>query len=600
MESQRFVTKIVVLVAILGLILTACGGTQAPAAQPTLASAPTATPKTIEAATAPTNTPPPTKAAPAPTDTPQPTKAPATKEVAADDSKKVATFIWTQEFDSLSPMYSSMWFSWTTWQLWLCWPWEYNEKNEAFPKLLKELPSVENGGISADGKTITLKLRDDIKWSDNQPITADDFKFTWQMHVDSKNTVASAYPYDKVATIDTPDPQTAIINFKEPFAPWMYLFRGIIPAHVLKPVYEAEGTLDNAEWNRTPTVGCGPYVFKEWESGSFARFVTNDNYWGPKPKINEIFIRFVPDDASQVAALTAGDGDLGTFIAYSDVPKLKDTGLTIMTEPSGYDEGWFFLINKEKGHPALLDVKVRKAIAMAVDREAINRDLLLGLTKVPASYWDALPYYNNPPLQNYPYDPEAAKKLLDEAGWKDSNGDGVRDKNGVELALSYGTTIREIRQDTQAVIQQQLAKVGVKVDIASYEEDTFFAGYGQGPAASGKIDIMEWADGPSAFPDPDIYYWLCSQIPSDEKPSGANWQFLCDKELDELFQLQATQVNPIERQKTISKINQMFYDKVYWLGLWQDPDVWAVGPRLTGVKLSGVTPLFNITEWDIK
>ncbi|MBN1991956.1 MAG: peptide ABC transporter substrate-binding protein [Anaerolineae bacterium] len=576
MDQKRLAARIFILVAILSFVLAACGGGQpTPAAQPAEPEAPVAEESTP---------------APPPTEAPAPEPA----------ERKVATFIWTQEFDSLNPMYSNMWFVLVTWQLWLPWAWEYDENNDAFPRLLIELPSVENGGISADGTEITLKLRDDVKWSDGEPMTSADFKFTYDMYVNPNNAVASAYPYDQVSSVETPDDYTVVVKFGQPFAPWLYMWRGILPSHILKPVYEAEGTLDNAEWNLKPEVGCGPYVFAEWESGSFARFVVNENYWGPRPKIDEIFFRFVPDDASQIAALVAGDGDLGTFIAYSDVPKLKEAGVTIMTQPSGYNEGWFILINEEKGHPALLDVKARQALAMGVDREAINRDLLLGLTGVPASYWDALPFYNTPPLENYPYDPEAAKKLLDEAGWVDSNGDGVRDKDGVELVLTYGTTIREIRQDTQAVVQQQLAEIGIKVELLSYESDLFFSNYGEGPAASGEVDIMEWADGPTAFPDPDIYYWLCSEIPSDDYPAGGNWQFMCDEELDELFQLQATQVNPDERQQTFAKINQIMHDKVYWLGLWQDPDVWAVGPRLTGVKFSGVTPLFNILEWDMK
>lgn len=251
------------------------------------------------------------------------------------------------------------------------------------------------------------------------------------------------------------------------------------------------------------------------------------------------------------------------------------------------------------GHPALRDVNVRKAIAMAIDRDAINRDLLLGLTQTPASFWDALPYYNDPPLTNYPYDPQDAKALLDQAGWTDSNGDGTRDKDSVELVLKYGTTIRDIRQDAQAVIQQQLATVGITVDLQSIDSDVFFASYGEGgPAATGKVDIMEWSDGP-LFPDADIYYWLCSEIPSADYPSGTNWFYTCDEELDALIQQQATQVDAAARQQTISQINQLFYEKVYWLGLWQDPDVWAVGSRLTGVKFSGVTPLFNIVDWDI-
>ncbi len=164
------------------------------------------------------------------------------------------------------------------------------------------------------------------------------------------------------------------MKFAEPFAPWQGTFwHGILPAHILQPVYDKDGTLDNAEWNRNPTVGCGPYVFKEWESGSFARFVASDNYWLGRPKIDELFIRFVPDDASQVAALKAGDGDLGTFISYSDIPTLQESGVKMVTVFSGYNEGLYFYVDPEKGHPALQDANVRKAIALAFDRAVAVR-----------------------------------------------------------------------------------------------------------------------------------------------------------------------------------------------------------------------------------
>jgi peptide/nickel transport system substrate-binding protein len=504
--------------------------------------------------------------------------------------KKVATLI-----------YTSMWFVWTTWQMNNHWAWEFDENNEPFPRLVTEIPSTENGGISADGRVITMKLRDDIKWSDNTPLTAEDFIFTWEMAVSAKNTVATTYPYDAIESVTAPDPQTVVVTFTDPFAPWLAtLWHGILPAHILRPVYEAEGTIDNAEWLRNPSVGCGPYNFAEWESGSYARFVRNENYWGTPAKIDEIFIRFVPDDASQVAALKAGDADLGTFISYSDVPGLKEAGLNIMVEPNGYSEWMFFTLNEEKSNPAMFDVNVRKAIAMSIDREGIVRDLLLGLPKVPASFWDALSYYNNPPLTNYPYDPEAAKALLDEAGWVDANGDGVREKDGVDLVIEHATTIREIRQDAQAVMQQQLADVGIKMNVNPVDDTLYFASYADnGPAARGDYDIQEWSDGP-LFPDPDLYYWLCDQIPTDENPTGENWFYICDEELDSLIQLQSTQVDAAERQKTISQINQLFYDKVYVIGLWQDPDVYAVGSRLKNVKFSGVTMFFNIAEWDLE
>jgi len=554
------------------MVLAACGGgqpaTEAPAANPTE---------------------PPVSNA---TEPPAATEAPA--------EKKVATFIWTQEFTTLSPLYASGWFTTTTQQFWNCWAWLYDDKNVPYPYLVTELPTIDNGGISADGLTITMHLRDDIKWSDNEPITSEDFRFTWAMTVDPKNTVNTTYPYDQITAIETPDPQTVVMKFDTPLAAWLTLWKGLAPAHILQPVYDADGTLDNAEWNNKPTVGCGAYNFAEWESGSFARFVRNDNYFDTPAKIDEIFIRFVPDDTAQTAALVAGDADLGLFVPYSETPKLKDAGVTITTEPSGYNESWFFQVSEDHSFPAMLDVNVRKAIAMSIDFASFDRDVNLGVVQVPGSFWDALPFYNDPAIQPYPHDPEGAKALLDAAGWKDSNGDGTRDKDGVEFVIQHGTTTREVRQELQAVAQQQLAAVGIKLEILNYDADLFFSGYAdKGPAYSGELDIQEWSDAP-AFPDPDIYYWLCSEIPSDANPTGSNSFYVCDEELDALIQLQVTQLDPAERQKTISKINQIFHDKVYWVGAWQDPDVWAVGPRLSGVKFSGVSPFFNIAEWDIK
>ena len=569
------------LVVLASMVLAACGGA-APA---------TEVPPAI---TEPAGATEPAATEPAATEPPAATEAPT-------GDKKVATFSWTQEFTTLNPLYATGWFTTITKQFWNCYAWLYDDKNVPFPSLVSEMPTFENGGISEDGLTITMNLRDGLKWSDGEPLTSEDFRFTWAMTVDPKNTVASTYPYDLITAVETPDPLTVVMKFDEPFAPWQTLWYGLIPAHVLQPVYDADGTLDNAEWNNNPTVGCGPYNFAEWESGSFARFVRNDNFYDTPAKIDEIFIRFVPDDTAQTNALVAGDADLGLFVPYSETPKLKEAGLEIMVEPSGYNEGIFFQVNDEFSHPAMLDVNVRKAIAMAINRDAFNEDVNLGVVKTPASFWDALPYYNDPAPEPYPFDPEAAKQLLDEAGWVDSNGDGTRDKDGVEFVIQHGATTREVRQEFQAVAQQQLADVGIKLEILNYDSDLFFSSYAdQGPTYSGELDLQEWSDSPSGFPDPDIYYWLCSEIPTAENPSGSNSFFLCDEELDALIQKQATQLDPVERQETISQINQIFYDKVYWLGLWQDPDVWAVGPRLANVKFSGVTPFYNITEWDIK
>jgi peptide/nickel transport system substrate-binding protein len=574
MKKTRFYSLLAVAV-MLALVVTACG----PTPQPTEV----AVPPTEAAATQ----------APAPTQPPAPTEPPPAE-------RKVATFIWTQEFDTLNPLYTNMWFTTTSFELWACSAWLFDDQAAPFPSLLTELPSVANGGISADGKTITMKLRDDLVWSDGTPLTSEDFKFTAEMAVNPANAVASTYPYDQIETLETPDPQTVVMIFKEPFSAWLSntFWRGILPAHVLRPAFEADGNIDRADWNKNPTVSCGPYVLSEWESGSFARFVANENYWLGKPKIDEIFFRFVPDDASQVAALKAGDGDLGTFMAYSDMPALQEVGIKIIPAFSGYNEGIYAYLHEEKGHPGLKDLAVRKAIALATDRFSLCKDLLLGMTVPSTTDWNETPW-NDPSLQPWPFDPDQAKKILDDAGWVDSNGDGSRDKDGVELVFDYGTTTREIRKDTQAVLQQQLAAVGIKVNLLNYESDIFFGSYAEGgPGAVGDLDLIEFSTA-FDFPDPDTADWLCSEIPSDENPDGVATSQICDEELDRLFQLQRTQVDPAERQKTFHQITKYIFENVYWLGLWQDPDTYAISSRLQNVKVSGATPFYNVMEWDL-
>ena len=149
------------------------------------------------------------------------TDEPAAEQPAAEGDRKIATFIWTQEFDTLSPLYTSMWFTTATYQLWNVWAWDFDENSEPIPVLVTEIPSAENGGISEDGRTITFKLRDDLVWSDGIPLTSADFVFTYEMSVDPANTVGTTYPYDQIESIEAPDPQTVVVTFTEPFAPWL-------------------------------------------------------------------------------------------------------------------------------------------------------------------------------------------------------------------------------------------------------------------------------------------------------------------------------------------------------------------------------------------
>ncbi len=601
------------LIVMAGLVLTACAPTVAPEQPTAIPAQPTAAPVQPTAAPAqPTAAPAQATEAPKPTEPPPPTEAPKPTEAPAAAAKGTVTITFTQEPDKLNPFYTNMWFSEVTDQFWLKPLWSFDDKGQVVPELVKEIPSVENGGLSADGKTITIHLRDDVTWSDGEPLTADDYVFTFQMVTAEKNTPTSRYPYaDYVASVEAKDKTTFVITLKEFFAAWQTsLFNGVtsvMPKHILQPVFDKEGTIDNADWNRNPTVGIGPFVFKEWQSGSHIIFVANPKWIRP-PKLEQIFIRIVPDDASQEAAIIAGDTDIGMFLDSSQIDRIEASGKAkIVANPSGYTEQWFPNVNPKTAHPAMLDPKVRLAIALATDRFTLVKDLLKAdLNPVPGTFWDLTPPFADPSIKPYPYDPEKAKQLLDEAGWKVGS-DGVREKviNGktVKLKLRYITTTREIRKNVQAVVQQQWAKVGIAADLVNYASDLFFADYaGKGPGSLGEYDIMEYSNASTGYPDPEYSNrLLCSEVIIGDKinAAGVNDQGICLEELDKLLKQQGAEPDRNKRIQLYYQIEKLMYDQVLYIGIWRDPDLYSVSNRLQNVRFAGPNAYWNVDEWTV-
>jgi peptide/nickel transport system substrate-binding protein len=559
------------VIVLVSMLLTACTPKAAPTAAPTTAA----------------------------TEVSQPTEA-------APSFFGTVTITFTEEPDNLNPMYTTMSFSGYLRPFYLVPAWTFDENAQPVPVLAAELPSVANGGLSADGKTVTIKIRDDIKWSDGEPLTADDFAFTYQMIMSDKNTPIGRYPYDTyVSNVEAKDATTVVVTFSEPFAAWeTNLFTYVLPKHVLQPVFDKDGTIDNAEWNRNPTVTLGPFTFAEWESGGHLSFKANPNWINP-PKIEQVFIRIVPDDAAQEAAIIAGDTDIGVFLSSDQIEKVEAGGtVKVVSVRSGYNEGWFLNVNPDTAHPAMLDVNVRKAVAMATDRFTVVKDLLVDtINPVNVTFWDTTPPFDNPgKLAAYPYDPEQAKALLDAAGWKDSDGDGIRDKmidgKKVDLILRYATTTRELRKNVQAVVAQQWKEVGIGADLQNYSSDIFWNGYNDGgPQALGTYDIAEFSSVPSSFPDPDSNGFTCAQIVNADNPDGANTQGYCNPALDELFKQEAVTLDPAARLDIFKQIQKIMYDDAIYIGMWQDPDLWSVNTRVQNIKLSGVYPFWNVSEW---
>lgn len=515
--------------------------------------------------------------------------------------KKVVTVSYTQEPLTLNPLYITQWFAANVADMLLTPPWFIDDNLEAVPVQVTEIPTTENGGLSEDGKVLTLKLRDDIKWSDGEPITSADYVFTYEMLMLDRNTVSSRFPWDsKVESVTAPDATTVVVTFNEPFAPWLttlFTASPAMPEHALRPIVDAEGTLDTAEWNRTINPGSGAFVVNQWESGSFLSLTPSANYWDGTAKLDEVFFRIVADDGtSQNAALEAGDADIGPFLTAADADALEKLGLVTTVTPSGYNEGWFFNVNPDTAHPAMLDVNVRKALVLAFDRQKIVDDLLLGKLPVPGSYWEATPYAR-PDAKPYEYNPEEAAKLLDEADWVDSNGDGTRDKDGTELVLRFIASQRQIRKDIQAVVQQSFAELGITVETSNY--DNFFDTYGEGgPAATGAFDIAEWSQNPD-FPDPNTSVFSCAEIPSDTNPEGSNWTGYCNETVDALLQQQITTTDTAQRIELFHQIDQALFDDVVWVGVWYDADLWATTTRVQNVRYSGADPFWNAINWDV-
>ncbi len=576
-----------VSMTVLALLLSACTGAKAPTPTQAPTQAPTST-KAPAATQAPTSTP-----MPAPTATP--TVAPTPTPAAA----KAATFSFFEEPDSLNYLYTQMWFGTLVIDLIQRGLWVYDDNQNMVPELAAEIPSVQNGGLSADGKVLTIKLRQGVKWHDGQPVTSADVKFTYDAIMSPKNTIDTRYPYeDYFESVETPDDQTVVIHFKQPYAGWWTIFPYILPEHILGSLE----SLDNADWNRAP-VGFGPFKFKEWLSGDHITLERNPDYWRGAPKLNTIYVKIVPSSEAQMAAIQAGGQvDIGVFHSYDEVPVLEALGtVDVKGIYYAYNELYFFNLDAKKGHPAFQDARVRRAVAMGIDRDKIAKTLLQGLTQPARTFWDGTGWDNkNIPVISY--DPKAAAALLDEAGWIDNDGDGIRDKDGVKFSFTHRTTAgRKIREDAQLVVQQSLKELGIDMVIDNVAYDLFFESYADGgPIYLGDYGMAGWSDG--SYPDPGTYayYWLCDQIPSEENPTGGNFQFYCNKEVDELIRKQDTTVEPTERRAIFDRIQQIMYDETVIVPMWNDPDLWSVNKRLTNVRIGGWSPFWNAHEWDVK
>ncbi len=500
-----------ILLAVLALVVAACGG-----AATETTEAPGATPE--EPTTG--------------------TEAPADDDEEMADGGQVTIGLF-QEPDNLNPMFAVQTASRIVRDMTLEGLLDADPDGNYVPILVKEVPSVENGGISADGLIITYNLLEGVTWSDGDPLTSRDVQFTWEAILDPGNAVTSTAGYEKIVSVETPDDLTAVVTFSELFAPALSLFSipdAILPAHVL----EGED-IGVSDFNRTPE-GTGPFVVTEWNSGDSIIMDRNPNFrTAGVPILDRVVFTIIPDQQVGAARIRAGEIDVLWNLDESLIPEFQAMeGVDIQVVPSSNIEylGLNLDDRDDPSQPDALfsDKRVRDALAMAIDRTPIIDDLLLGMTEAATSPI-GLGWAAPEGLELPPYDPEGAIALLEEAGWVDDDGDGVREKDGVSFSFEISTPAgQQVRELTEQILQEQFAAIGGELIINNVPAATLFGSWEEnGKLKRGDFDIV--MDTWGADLDPDAFLTILftsSNIPSDAN-NGDGWNFfgINDAVLDE-------------------------------------------------------------------
>lgn len=423
---------------------------------------------------------------------------------------------------------------------------------------------AEEFSISQDGLEIYFKLRDDICFSDGEPVTTDDVIFTFETITDPKvdaagyaNYFADVERYEKINDRE--------IKFYMKKVYFLSLgFLGGMPIHP-KHVYE----YSNAEQfnnRRTNPVGSGPYVFEKWDVGSQVILNRNENYWGEKPKVKKLVFRFITNDTAALQALQAGEVDYLRPLPEQFSEKENDEQFRKDFYCLSYwDAGntGYFWIGWNEARPFFADRRVRVALTELIDRQAIKEHIL----RNPEAQIPTGPFYiygpqSDPNIKPWPYDPENAKKLLDEAGWVDSDEDGVRDKDGVPFRFRYMIVSgAQLHEQMGKLVKDSLAKAGIDVIVDPYEWSVFTQ-----RVLDRDFDALNMAWGGDIESDP-YQIWHSSQI---EK--GSNYVRFNNPEADRLIEQSRQTLDPQKRNALYHRFHRIIHEEQPYTFIYTRPE----------------------------
>ncbi len=469
-----------------------------------------------------------------------------------------------------------------------------DDKGNQIPDLAETVPTIQNGGISKDGLRITYHLRKNVKWQDGVAFTSKDVKYTWQQIMNPANNVISRHGFDQVKSVDTPDDSTVVFHMKRMFPPAVNIIFGegdtvlrVLPEHLLAKY----PNINQIPFNAAP-VGTGPYKFARWQRGDRIVLAANPFYYKGAPAIKELTVKIILDTNTTGEQLRSGESQLGITITaptYNELASASNVTRQLVKAPSY--EAVFFNVSR----PPLDDVRVRRAIALALDREKMRKTNTFGTGELAVG--DLSPFYKefDSSLKPLPYDPAQAKQLLEAAGWTPGP-DGIRRKNGERLSLQFifgqGS---DIARNISVQLQQMLKGVGIDVQIKTYDYATLYAAAASGGILTGgKFDssLYAWIQG--ADPD-DSSSWLCAMIP----PAGNNVTRYCSKEMDAAQNQALSTFDLAQRKAAYAKVQSLLLRDVPGVFLYYQSLRYAHIAQLQNFTPNGISEGWNAYQWKI-
>ncbi len=481
-----------------------------------------------------------------------------------------------------------------------------------YPVLAKAVPTLANGGvkISADGKKmdVTYDLVAGVKWSDGDPFTSADVKFTWETYLKDPKVVTRE-GYDQIESIDTPSDTQVVLHYKTIYGPYATRFGGIIPKHVLQNVPD----ISKSDYNQKP-IGTGPFKITEFVSADHITVERNPNYRkSDRPYLDKIIFRSVPSREVAVAQLKAGEVHGMWNLLEAQIPDLeKDASVTIVSTPSPSVERIELNLAKPGGpiadpkvpHPVLGELNLRRALLLATPKQQMIDKLLFGKAK-PGTSPVSQGWASPKGLTQESYDPAKAKQLLDQAGWVPGT-DGIRSKGGVKASLTIVTTTGDkVREQVEQILVDEWKAIGIDLQIKNQPSAVLLSGsFSAGdPRKKGDIDMWMYASSPAIDPHQTVNQrYTSSNIPTAANGgAGQNYTRFSNADVDRLIADAGATVDQARRAKDYADALKILNDNVPIIWMYDRQLLDAFRVNVTGFKgntWDNIT--WNAEDWSIR